>query len=113
MENKIYDADPIERLDITTKKINKEITNLENKIDVLAKGPASSEITYDGIRTQLIELYEDKKAVLNLVKDMEESNSLMSSQEIETRLDSITFKYFPKLSSEEEEGGSYLRFEEE
>ena len=112
MENKIYDADPIERLDITTKKINKEITNLENKIDVLAKGPASSEITYDGIRTHLIGLYEDKKAVLNLVKDMEESNSLMSSHEIGTRLDPITFKYFPKLSSEKEKGGSYLRFKD-
>ena len=112
MENKIYDADPIERLDITTKKINKEITNLETRIDVLAKGPASSEVTYDGIRTQLVGLYEDKKAVLNLVKDMEESNSLMSSQEIETRLDPITFKYFPNLSGEEEDGGSYLSFED-
>ena len=113
MENKIYNSDPIERLDIATNKINKEITNLETKIDVLAKGPASSEITYDGIRAQLNELYDDKKAVLKLVEDIEASNSLMSSPEIETRLDPITSKYFPKLSSEEEEGGSYLRFEEE
>jgi hypothetical protein len=37
----------------------------------------------------------------------------MSSQEIETILDPITFKYFPNISNEEEEGGSYLRFEEE
>jgi len=112
MENNIYNSDPIKRLGITTKKIDKEITTLETRIDVLAKGPASSDVTYDGIRTHLTELYKDKKTVLNLVKYMEENNSLMSSQEIETILDPITFKYFPKIYDEDEEGGSYLRLKD-
>ena len=100
-DNKIITFNKITEV---ARKINKQISNLEDKIDVLAKGPSSSDITYDGIRIHLNELYRDKTLISELIERHEEAKVISQFD----FLDSIIIKYISELSDEEQNGGSYL-----
>jgi hypothetical protein len=91
------------------RKINKQISNLEDRIDVLAKGPSSSDITYDGIRIHLTELYRDKELISEVIERQEGSNIISQFVSIDPSITKyIPELYIPELSDEEQDGGAYL-----